>query len=615
MTAFRISGRAVVLPLALWLTASGAAAAQEPGPPTSILPRILVPPPTETAPSQPADEPAPSDTGHQDTGDQPAAAQGDAPTQSSIALPPPVSVGDLGTLEGPIAGTLDEAAGGLGYAEWEGSERGAVEAILQHLAAATPSATARLLLRKVLLTPAPPPRGRGSEAFDGLRLRKLLEGGFVADAADLAMKIESRDAATRRLQADALLYAGRDDAACSDITAQRLDSADSFWVELRAYCYAVAGDSGALELTRAVMEQQGIADPSFLALLDALAGPMPVAPDSFFTATAIHLRLLVRLHLPIPALFTRELGLPADLLAVASVQTAKEVRLASAERAFRAGALTPDMLKQSLDLIAFKPQDLIGAPAIARQEPLLSGLARLRAALKVQRQPATRAEAVATALMIGEAQGVLPQVASLFADEASALSPSPEFAGWASLIARGLLLVGKDVEAARWIALLDDNGIAQNDVAGPLRVTLALAQPTDVRLAQIQEVLIALAQASQASDVTPATLVRAALALGLFETTSRDMPEGARAQATALAMIEFPGRRPPPAALQRIEAAALANRKGETGLGIADALGRKGAGDLPPDVAVRLVRALKTAGMQDAARALTLEALLTRPDN
>jgi hypothetical protein len=34
---------------------------------------------------------------------------------------------------------------------------------------------------------------------------------------------------------------------------------------------------------------------------------------------------------------------------------------------------------------------------------------------------------------------------------------------------------------------------------------------------------------------------------------------------------------------------------------------------LAPEIIVRLVRALKTAGIADAARALTLEALLTRP--
>jgi len=39
-------------------------------------------------------------------------------------------------------------------------------------------------------------------------------------------------------------------------------------VELRAYCYAAAGDLSTLDLTRAVIMEQGIADPAFITLLD-----------------------------------------------------------------------------------------------------------------------------------------------------------------------------------------------------------------------------------------------------------------------------------------------------------------------------------------------------------
>src|SRR5258706_13210090 len=70
-----------------------------------------------------------------------------------------VVVGDLGTVEGPVAGTLIESDG-LGYDAWQGADRATIEAMLSAVPAATPSATARLLLRKLLLTAAPPPAGR-----------------------------------------------------------------------------------------------------------------------------------------------------------------------------------------------------------------------------------------------------------------------------------------------------------------------------------------------------------------------------------------------------------------------------------------------------------------------
>ena len=117
-------------------------------------------------------------------------------------------------------------------------------------------------MRKALLTAAPAPPGRATVSFNQLRLTRLMDGGYVGDAADLALRIQApMNFDILRVQSDALLYAGRDTDACSDITAHRLDSAESFWVELRAFCYAVTGDTSTLDLTRAVIMEQGIADP------------------------------------------------------------------------------------------------------------------------------------------------------------------------------------------------------------------------------------------------------------------------------------------------------------------------------------------------------------------
>jgi len=65
--------------------------------------------------------------------------------------------------------------------------------------------------------------------------------------------------------------------------------------------------------------------------------------------------------------------------------------------------------------------------------------------------------------------------------------------------------------------------------------------------------------------------------------------------------------------MQRIDRASLSGAKGEVALGVVAALGIQGAGDLAPDVVVRLVRALQTAGVRDGAREVALEAFLLRP--
>ena len=114
-------------------------------------------------------------------------------------------------------------------------------------------------------------------SFNAMRVTRLLDGGLVDDAADLAITMQApMNAEIVRAQADSLVYAGRDSDTCGDATATRLDSAEPYWVELRAYCYAVTGENAPLDLTRTVIEEQGLADPAFLTLLDGIIKGCPV---------------------------------------------------------------------------------------------------------------------------------------------------------------------------------------------------------------------------------------------------------------------------------------------------------------------------------------------------
>src|SRR5438552_696035 len=106
--------------------------------------------------------------------------------------------------------------------------------------------------------------------------------------------------------------------ACSDITAHRLESAEPFWVELRAFCYAVTGDTSTLDLTRAVIMEQGIADPAFITLLDGMVSGKPVAPGTLRFPDSLHVVMMARLKLPMTAEIGTNLGLPASLIAAGS---------------------------------------------------------------------------------------------------------------------------------------------------------------------------------------------------------------------------------------------------------------------------------------------------------
>lgn len=634
--------RGAALALAL-PCASGFAQSVESGSPVANpAPRDLLPPelraPAPEAPAPGAAQPpmpAPDVT---------------PPVTTTVRAAGPVQVGDLGTIEGPVAGTLDATNGGLGVDAWQRSERGAIAATLQAVPASIPSATQRLLMRKVLLTAAQAPPGRANVSFNQLRLTKLMDGGYLNDAADLALRIQApMNADILRLQADALLYARRDMAACSDITARRLDSAEPFWVELRAFCYAVAGDAGALDLTRAVIVDQGIADPAFVALLDGMRSGKGTAPDTLRFPDSLHVVMLARLNLPMTSEIATGIGLPGSLIAAGSAATARPLRMAAAEKALRAGALPTPLLRDVLDGAMFTPQELNGAPALARAEPLMNGLARLRAALKTAGTDEARAELVRTGFEIGEREGVLLPVANVFADYAAEIVPASDWGQWSELMMRGLLLANRAEAAQRWFDILDRNAPGMRDTVDQLELSLALAAPNPRRSEGARRLLQDLALTVNPAPTPPELIVtpqpgpdplapdpsapppppplpppsppklpqpllaRATLDLGLFDALGELNSADTEAAVKPLLAEPSPGRRPPPALMGRIEKGALADSRGEVALSVVAALGPQGPRDLAPDVVVRLVRALQTAGIRDAARLLAVEAVLLRP--
>ena len=521
-----------------------------------------------------------------------------------------VQVGALGTVEGPIAGTLDDNNGGFGYAMWSGSERAAMEAMLQHAPSATRSPASRMLLRRLLLTSAPPPEGPWRTPFMALRIQKLLEAGMLDDAANLAAQIHgSNNAEIAHAQAEALLYAARDADVCGDATAYRLQDAAQFWIELRAYCYAVTNDAAALELTRSVIAAQEIRDEAFLALLDAMAGAKPKQPITVTAPSALHVRMFERHKLPLTSEMI-ELGVPASLVAIRSSVTPANVRLTAAAKALRAGALSGPQLSQILALMKFKPQDLTAAAALAPAEPVIQGLARLKATLKTQNDPGKRTELIYTAFRIGEREGLFAQVTTAFGDEAAALQPSPDWSNWVPLMARGLLMAGRPDAAQLWFDMIVQRLPQLKDTINELELIFALGAPNESRNAISQASLSWLADQSSARNAAPETRARAALYIGLFDALGRPLSPALQARVTDLVNSTLPGRRPTPALMARVESAALGGRRGEAVLAIISAMGPQGPAGLAPDVTVRFVRALQTLGLRDVARMLTTEAVI-----
>ena len=519
-----------------------------------------------------------------------------------------VTISALGEIEGPPTGLLVSTDGGFAEDMWSGSDRRRMEALMTELPIATPIESVRTLARRVVLSRAATPYGAASQAFLTLRLRRLLDAGFIDDAAALAAIAQvANDPEFARVQADAILFAGQKERVCGDTTSTRLASAEPFWMELRAYCYAMAGDDAALSLTRAVMDAQNLDHSGFDTLLDDATTHVANDPGEIDQPTALDALLLGQADLPVSPEIGGFLGTPGLLLAMRSEKNSPEQRLNAAERVLRSGAVSPGELAAIADAQHFTDDQFATEHVQVEQLPFLAGQALLRQAVaraRAEARPALLYEAMSRA----DREGLLPVAATLQHDEMAQLEPTRAMRGMADLMGRALLLTGDANAAAKWYDILDLNLPSDKPLIAKFQFTLNFVAPNPARTQQAQgaigEFTAELATASQ--DDTYASL-----ALGLTAALGEAMPPDAQAALSSALARKWPGRRPAPALLARLSRAMNApGRKGEALMLILNTIGASGPGDLAPDITVRLVRDLEKQGVPDAAREIAIASLL-----
>ncbi len=521
-----------------------------------------------------------------------------------------VEVGALGAPDGPPVGLMDSASGGLPSDIWQDSPRDKIEDMLGRLPIATAVPSVRSLARRLLLTTADAPLGAAAHAFLTVRLRKLLEGGLVGEAAEMALKDQLKtDAELQRLKAEALLFAGRDSAICGPATSERLSDGDVFWVELRAYCYAQAQDQDALELTRSVMHAQGLADPAFDVLLGDVADHTAFSPGDIAAPTALHVYLLNRVGLPVEASLGTQLGIPASLVAMRSANNSPSEKLAAAEAVAPTGAASSTELAAICDAQAFSADQLDRAAAAASSMPFLAGQALLRQAVAHESRAPRKAALIYQALTLGARAGRLIPASGLQADAAAAITPDPGFREMAPIMATALLIAGKVDAAERWPNALNLNAASDHIFASAFAAALDLASPSPARDAAAQQGLswlLAHETPPQSPDAQYAALVR-----GLREALGLPDSGAKTDDAKSLAVTPVLGRRPAPGVLLEIDSGLKdPGREGEALLAMLDFIGKEGPSNVAPDVTARFVKALMNFGLPEAAHELALDSLL-----
>ncbi len=534
------------------------------------------------------------------------------------AAPPaatsPIEVAPLGSTEGAPAGLLDASNGGLGSDLWSGTPRTDLEEMVAKLPVASADSWVRELSRRVLLTTAEAPAGAAPHAFLTVRMKSLLDAGFVTEAAILAANAQlPDDPEFARVAADAIFFVGHAGDACGQATAARLQNGDRFWIELRAYCYAMAGDGPALDLTRAVMNSQGMADKAFDILLADAISHTAKDPGAIKDPTSLHVFLLGQAGLPVSVPMAKQLGMPALVLALADEKNPPDQRAEAAEDVLRAGAAPPAQLARLADALPFAPDQIAGAQALAPTLPFFQGQALLRQAAAHEARPDVKSQLVFEAFTLGEKADLLEASADLQSDVAASLAPDETMRDMAPLMGRAEMLAGNADAASRWYDVLDLKSAAGRPLMAAFQVELNLVATNPGRAAEAQTALSMLAEGATAAPPAGVPLDQgfAALALGLYDALGEPIPTDAASAAASLRATAWPGVRPSSEAMSRLAASVLQpGRKGEAIVTILDAIGPHGPADLAPDVTVLFVRALEHEGMADAARGLAIDALL-----
>lgn len=597
MNALRASR--VGLAIALALASVAPVSAQEAAPPSGPVRLTPRPPaPNQAAPNQAAPA-APA----------PAEAPAEAGSARREALP--IETQELRAPNVEAVGLLDAASGSLGAAMWAGSSRATIARLLADLPAATPSATARALTKRLLLTPADVPGDPNGPSLLSARVERLMAMGEVESAVALLALAPARLAneTTLKAKVEGLLLVFNEAAACKEIEHAPRESKDPFWLKAQILCRLLGGDKGkaqaqlGLDLLR---EQKG-EDAAFVNLAEGMLGLNPPPLASLADPQPLHIALLRAAKKTPPADIVRARH-PGVLRALALGPVLDlDTRLAAAERALALGVIEAEDVRRLYNGLQFTDRELAQALTAADGDRGPRARALVFRATRMQTQPVARAELVAKAMAQAVAGNAFLTAARLYEPLIREMPPGPGLVWFAPVAARALLGAGDAAAALPWIELAM---AARAPEDRPMQVLLAplarLALPSQTGANGVAALLEA--WMGQQKDVARDLLfLRAGTLFGLLDALGDPPGEAWLALNEGSRLVALP--LPRPALWHGLRLAESGKRLGETVLYALASLGEAGPASDPVTL-YRAVAALKALGLEREARQIAIEAAL-----
>ena len=549
------------------------------------------------------------------------AAEREDETSAAEADESAVQITTLGAVDPSSIGLLDESEGGFGIDMWLGTERALVEHLLPRLPVGTLSRPMQDLARRLLLSTARVPAGDAiAPSLLGLRVERLSAGGDTVAVNELLRLAPARlqDRAFARARIDGQLLAGNHAEACAAYKALVGEDPDNlYWLKGLTFCKALNGDQAAVRFAVDLLHETGQdEDTAFLSLIASLSGDAEAQVASLVDPLPLHLAMLQVARLPVPANAVPGAP-PAILRAIAKAPNAAlDVRLAAAERAEAAGALSAEALAEIYKGVLFTPSEIAAALSLAREEPGPRANALLYQAGQIQRIPVLRAQALQLAWQLGHEQGRFGTAARVNREASLDIEPSPNLAWFAADAVRALLAAGEAEAAFRWFRLAQQMATPSEPEAAmavlevwPL---MFLAKPSLGKGWNPEIALLWWEALGEMAVPDGERHARAALVFTLLEAFDLELPDAAWGSLLDSSLTET-AYVPSTPLWRNLGAASRGGRTGETVLLSLLVLGEGGPTGAHPRILAEVIEALRAVGLEREARGLALEAALAMP--
>ncbi len=588
---------------------------------------------------------------------EPAAAAA-APQRAPAANQTGIQVGALREIDPSSVGLLDPGAGGLGTEMWAGSDRGRIERLLPRLPMGTLSPVMQKMARRLLLSSAEVPKGEAvAPSLLGLRVERLAAGGLTDEVNRLLNLAPTRlsDPAFARAEMNGLLLTGDRPAFCTRIEDVVAADSDPYWLKGLAFCKALEGETQSVDLAVSILRDQGeTGDEAFFTLADALSGNGEAVVDSLIDPSPLQLAMLRAARQPLPSDAVPG-ARPGILRAQAEAANADiDLRLAAAEKAEAAGALSTEALAQIYAGIEFSDDEMERWAELAGDSHTPRTNALLFQVATIESEPFKRAKVLQTAWRRARDEGGFGAMARVTYNAARSLEPSDEMIWAAADIGRALLMAGDSVTARRWFDLASEVAATPKQPKPPIKPVVITAEeaakrlttgmlgapkpdappsperPVDEAAQAVLELwpLILIADLNTPLAFRPAILEawwpgqvatvgetaaseRAAVYYSLLDAMGYFMPDTVWAPLLN-GPLTVTAYTPAPALTRGLESAVKAKRIAETVLLCLLALGDVGPAGADPSTLHAVIRALRAVGLIRESRDVALEAAIGR---